>query len=924
MWRTRRPALRWVASIFNSSIRPSRTDRPRCPTSGQGRAIRSLPGRAALSAWPGRRPAWSPAVLRSSKCGIGAVRASTSTIVDPASGRSASFAVIPRGGNRFALRFYPPGVILIAPAYVTATVNAQGQFLTADLNDARLARFRFELVAPQAESLAVLETSASPTFRTFCADADLPATGTVTAQAALAAMAGPEAMALVLQKVGGLAIDKRLLAWPVDLDASQVAYEKKPLLAVSSADLRLKRPAGTAWNVAGAQLLVTGAEATLTWTDALTVTWHVEMEQGVEIRHGGTVPGARYSRSVSVPEYLVAVGVAEAEAGGLPIGKVLAVMLGSPGRAEQVMTNLPGALLLAEAPLWAVDPSSRVEIAAGPLGRIEAKSARLALRPPQEAALSLRVEGLSFALSDLVLHVEDARLVQEQVRLRGTAALASSVKLDAIIDLTEESAGLVLKLPQQASLADLSAVLPGAPDLGALSAPAGSLLSAMTLSEPGVYLKQASAGSNNYTIASAFVTAAFDGWKSLLPSSITPPAKTSVFLEVIRPLSASRRVGLTALFELSAGGKPLAVTLSATPLPYPGDSAYSVEVASDFSAPANLAEVLGALSLSERLASAIAATPVLGSVLSNAWLDQASFTLETGAFSEFSLGLLCDTVTLVPGLLELQGVRLDLDYFNQGWSARASASLDLAGAGVSFDVSASLPTPATPGFVAFANPQDLTIAGFLTAIGLPDPSDTPVIGTLTSLAIREAELALAYPPAPGGTGSLAVTGGRVVAVVEDLQVGPLHLSAIVLEVSHTTAAGADEANPPGTGFSLQARLGRDGAVLAALEYEKAGKTLTGSLNAETAATAGDLLAEILPAGALLDALRSVVGALALKEASIELACDPDPRLTRFTIELASGASLDVTALAVTGLALDSERITPAGEDFKTTLKGAVA
>src|SRR6266545_2986249 len=346
MWRTRRPALRWVASIFNSSIRPSRTDRPRCPTSGQGRAIRSLPGRAALSAWPGRRPAWSPAVLRSSKCGIGAVRASTSTIVDPASGRSASFAVIPRGGNRFALRFYPPGVILIAPAYVTATVNAQGQFLTADLNDARLARFRFELVAPQAESLAVLETSASPTFRPFCADADLPATGTVTAQAALAAMAGPEAMALVLQKVGGLAIDKRLLAWPVDLDASQVAYEKKPLLAVSSADLRLKRPAGTAWNVAGAQLLVTGAEATLTWTDALTVTWHVEMEQGVEIRHGGTVPGARYSRSVSVPEYLVAVGVAEAEAGGLPIGKVLAVMLGSPGRAEQVMTNLPGALLL--------------------------------------------------------------------------------------------------------------------------------------------------------------------------------------------------------------------------------------------------------------------------------------------------------------------------------------------------------------------------------------------------------------------------------------------------------------------------------------------------------------------------------------------------------------------------------------------------
>lgn len=851
-------------------------------------------------------------------------------IVDRTSRRSAFFAVLPTSTGRFVLGLYPFSVLSVAPnLYVTATADGEGSFVTTDPNDARIAQFSFEPVAPQTGSLAAFETSAdgaSPLpFRTFCADAGLPAAGTVTAQAALAAMAGPEAMTLVLQKVGGLAIDKRLLAWPVDRDASQVAYDKRPLLAVSSADLRLKPPAGTVVNVAGAPLLVTGAEVTLTWTEALTVAWHVETEQGIELKHGGTVPGASYSRSVSVPEYLVAVGIAEAEAGSLPIGKVLVVMLGSPGRAEQVMTNLPGALLLAEAPLWAIDPSSRVEIAAGPLGRIEVKSARLGLRPPQGAALSLSVEGLSFALSDLVLNVEDARLVGEQVRLSGTATLANSVKLDAAIDLTKESAGLVLKLPKQASLADLSAVLPGAPDLGALSAPAGSLLSAMTLSEPGVYLEQASAGSNNYTIASAFVTAAFDGWKSLLPPSITPPAKTSVFLEVIRPLSDSRRVGLTALFELSAGGKPLAVTLSATPLPYPGEYAWAFEVASDLSAPANLAEVLGALSLNERLASAIAATPVLGSVLGNAWLDQASFTLEAGAFSEFSLGLLCDRVTLVPDLLELQGVRLDVGYVSQGWSARASASLDLALAGASFDVSASLPTPGAPGFVAFANPQELTIAGFLEAVKLPvPPADLPVIGALTRLAIREAEVALAYPPAPGGERRIAVTGGRVVTVMEELQVGPLHLSAIVLEVSYTTAAGADESDPQGTGFSLQARLGRDGAVLAALEYDKAGKTLSGSLNAEAAATVGDLLAAILPAGVVLDALRSVVGALALKEASVVLACASEPRLTRFTVELASGASLDVAALAVTGLALASERITPAGEDFKTTLKGAVA
>lgn len=280
------------------------------------------------------------------RIGFGDVR-----IVDPHGGTSCCVALVPhtdqQGQTGYALALYALSVDGVTVAgYVAATRDDKGRYLTDTLADAPAFSFTpkqaFTLAVPARKSIALVGAPASRSFQAFCADMRLATTPPPASAAALAAMIGPEALAGLQTQIGA-SLDQQFLSWPVDLGAgSTVAYDKGPPLAVRAASLMLTPPSDAKIEIAGRDVPVTGASLALQWGKTLDVSLRWRLAEGFTLSHDGKLMAARYS--MSVPDYLMAMGVSAADAAVMPVGKVLAVMLGQ-GPAEQALRNLPPTLL---------------------------------------------------------------------------------------------------------------------------------------------------------------------------------------------------------------------------------------------------------------------------------------------------------------------------------------------------------------------------------------------------------------------------------------------------------------------------------------------------------------------------------------------------------------------------------------------------
>ncbi len=722
---------------------------------------------------------------------------------------------------------------------------------------------------------------------------------------------------------------ERVLGWSADLDHSTVEYtldEHGPLVSEASVAIVLGTP--LTFMVEDQQETIASATATLTrdaTTEALTLTASVTTTTGVVVNEQAKL--AEPSRSRPLDQYLDDVAMDPASRPNLTLGTLLSALVGAEANAEEMLMRAPSFIAKAGIAEWLLDhASSEVETQKTLSGEVEVLAARIVAQTP--SGIAGTVEGLVLAISDVALTVTDARLPSMEATLEASAA-RGQFTLEASSVLSDEDCPLELSLPGAATLAQLVALLPGSPNLGALMVPlANQTLSALSFSSPGIVLRQPGPGAEPYELAEVYGTVSFSGWQSVLPTGWPAPSSTSMTVRVLSPLDAeARQLALAVAFEMPVGAKTLTAELSGEPLPEsPPVWAYTLSVYSDPTVePCTASEVLSAVGLGGPLQSLSSTLPTVGEVSSKLALGELTAMLEVPATGASTIGSLTVGLAMlegweiVPKLLKLGAVQVEATYEDGAWSGEASADAVLGGA---YPVSGEivLPTPTSAGAISFssANP-DLTIAKLIEVCGLGDLSQVPVLGTLLSVAVTDVELQLVYQT--GATQPSLAAVGFSLAAGEKL-LGWLQLSSLSLEVERRLL-GQGGKPEPSTSFWLEAQWGT--TILASLLYDSAKAELGGRLRMTGPETLADLLSKLLGT-TIANALLPLIGQFAVRDGSLTLSTADFSPLS-FSLRLDTSAALKLGTATIAELSVQyaaAKGKEPASYRLLGTLSGSGA
>ncbi len=798
------------------------------------------------------------------------------------------------------------------PSYVCT--DASQKYLTTDFKSPALAIFSIVKVTAldarrplglqsTAPRGAQVEVATPVTLRAFCQAVGVPTAQPLSCLQVLPQLVGPVAADTLIGELA-LHVIERVLGWSADLDRSTVEYtldEYGPLLSAASIAIELGVP--LTFTVEDQQETIASATVTIARdaTEALTMSASVTTTTGIVV--GERAQMAEPTRTRPLDQYLHEVAMDPASWSNLTLGTLLSAFVGAQANAEDLLLRAPSFIAGAGIAEWLLDhAASQVQTQRTASGDTEIVSARIVAQTP--SPIHATIEGFTLAISKVVLSVADARLPGMEVALQASATVAS-MTLAASAPLTRESCTLELSLPGSANLTSLLALLPGSPDLGALVVPlANSSLSALSLSSPGIVLRQPGPGAEPYELVEVYGTVSFSGWQRILPSGWPAPSASSLNVRILNPLdSAQRQLALAVEFEFAIGQKTLTAELSAEPL---ADStqvwSYTLSAYSDPAVePCTITELLGAVGLGGPLQSLNATLPALGEVSSKLALGELTLALELapGAatiISSFAVGLvLLEGWEILPGILTLGAVQVDLSYEGDAWEGGANADAVLGGL---YPVSAEieLPTSTAPGAVSFSSASpELTIVKLIQLCGLGDLSQVPVLGTLLSIAVSEVELQLVYPT--GSTQPALAAVAFSLAAGEQL-LGWLQLSALSLAVERRLLDAAGKP-APSTSFWLEAQW--DTTKVVSLSYDTVNAELKGQLRMTGPETIAELLSKLL-GSTVANALLPLIGQFKVRDGSIALH-STDFSLISCAIRLDTSAVLEIGSATVSELSV---------------------
>jgi hypothetical protein len=809
------------------------------------------------------------------------------------------------------------------------TKGANGQVLTPNPNDPDIALFTFfgvNTMLAQAFITTAVAESSSPTpllnvpgesLRAYCIANGVPVDPVPTAMTALGQLVGPDNLSALLQQLS-LQVDMMVLSWSIDLDQSTVITTTGvPDQPISDAMLVIVPPPSATIIIGGESLSVSSANITITWAQNLTVNLSVDTVKGVHFDQHGTVQSPVYSTDLD--GYLHAVGIDPAQMAGISVGKLLTCILDSQSLTAQLLLQLPSMLNLGIGstiglPSWMLDHAASTLITYTTItGALAVESASLILVPPS-TTLVLSMAGLSLSLSSPVVRLTNAGLPNMSLVLEASVQINNST-LAASLDTSAAGRIFRLSLPGSASLTDLMNILPGVTGLGGVIVPFGdSPLSLLSFSNPGITLSQTVAGDDSYQLQSVFGSIMLSDWSGILPAGF-PAITESVFaIEVFDPTDAVRRtVQVDISFKLAAGdaesGKIMDAQLSAIPLVSSADYAYCLSLSSDPAGPlCTITDVLGALSLGTINSSLVSSIPLVGGLLNKLSLVDASATLVPGdgntgsTVSELSLHLTVpDDGTgwaIIPGIISLQCANLKLDYFYSSWTGTVSANL-LLGTYI-FICEMALPTESTPGALSFENIDSLTAGQFLQSLlGLPDFAGVPVVASLLSIVIDKAEVEFAYPN-NGQPGNLSINQAAVELSTDTLEIGPLTLSAVAVDITYTIWE-PDSTLPVAPYATIEAEA-YWGTSVVTVNYDGSLNLLIAGVRTTSNETITQFLSQ-LTGITVPQALLPMVGQLTLDNASLTLST-ADNSLQAFTILLIASQSMEAGSLTLSSLSVD--------------------
>ena len=458
------------------------------------------------------------------------------------------FTLVAAGARgQFLLRVLPPTFV---PARYVST-DATRDFQTTDPSAA--AAFAIVRVAAGAAGLPVLVPArrrrvvaaqlavgsgdGPVTLRAFLQTLGEPVDQALPVDAVLPQLVGPDNAAALAEGIT-LHVAERVLGWNADLDASTVtASEDEHGPLVIAAEIAIQMGTPVTFTIDDQQETIASASATL----ALSVDGPLTLEAALEtiggIRVADDASVASPSRARPLDQYLHGLGVDPASTANVTLGTLLTAIVGAQTIAERLLMRAPSFIASAGIAQWLLDhTASAVEVDVNVAGDSEVRTARIATQTP--AGIQATIEGLALSITDVAIAVADARLPTMEVVLEATATIGTT-QLAARATLTDERPALDLSLPEGATLADLVALLPGAPALGGLTVPvAGAALSGLSFRAPGIVLAQPVGGGDAYELAEVHGTIAYDGWASILPAGWPAPLSSTLGVRVLSPLDA--------------------------------------------------------------------------------------------------------------------------------------------------------------------------------------------------------------------------------------------------------------------------------------------------------------------------------------------------------------------------------------------------
>ncbi len=787
-----------------------------------------------------------------------------------------------------ALRWQPLGGV---PSYVS---KLGPSYTTTDVDEPGLALFDFTLAeAAPARHDASDGAQRTVSLRAFCAAVGVPTDPPPSCTALLPQLVGPQDGAALAAEITLPAI-ARALGWEADLDASTVTYaedERGPL--VSAADVAIRLGAQRTVTIDERTVEIEQAAATLVreLPDALALTGSLTATDDVGVSQTAAVE--QPTRTRTLDQYLFDVGMDPAQRPLVTSGTLLSALVGAQPIAEQLLLRAPSFVVAAGIAEWLPDhAATQLETQRTTSGETEVLSARVVLQTP--AGIATEVEGMAVEVADVALTVRDARLPTMEVALEAVATVARGPPLALTASLTQDDASLELAFPKGAALADLVAVLPGTPDLGALAVPSAAVpLSGLQLSAPSIVVRQPSVGAGPYALAEATGTVAFDEWRRALPAGWVPLGDGTATVRVLSPLDDEHRaLGLDAAFDVAAGTTTLAAVLSAGPLPgaEPAWAWTASAIADPAADPCEALAALDALGLAGPRATLLTTLPALAAALPQQAVEALTVEfdlLDDGTPSPVTaidLGLVqLAGWDLLPGIASLGPAQVALRSTGGTWSGQLEAELTLAdGPGAIADV--TLPTPALPGMLAFGNgAPELTLGALAALCGLGDLGALPLVAALIDVEVDEVKLQLAYP-------SSAIAAAQVTVHVDQQQLGVLALDGVTFAIQ-PVLLGAD--GTP-TGLWLEGRW--DGALVATVVWEATvPELLAGRLRPIAPAPIGELLGRLLGEAAQ-STLLPAVAPLLFADGTFELGV-ADHALSAFALRLAEDASLPIASAA---------------------------
>ena len=789
------------------------------------------------------------------------------------------------------------------PFQADSYVSAVAPFVTTDVDAA--ATFTFTRVVPRGvaaqparrRAVATLPGDTPQTLRGFLTQIGAPLGSPWTVTALLPALVGRAATATLTEQIT-LAAIKHVLGWHAKLDESQVTWVEDghgPL--VRGAHLALELGTPQTITIDDQAEAIASGEAILTFAGNGPLTFEVAILTASGIRLADDASVAAPTRSRPLDQYLHDLGADPAKWAQITLGTLLSAMVGAQPIAERLLLRAPSFIAAAGIAQWRLDHElSEVAVDVNLAGDSEVARARIVATTP--AGIERTIEGVHIGIAQVAITIRDARLPAMEVVLEATATIGT-VQLSARSVLSDEGGTLELALPDGATLADLGALLPGSPQLGALSVPvAARALSELAFSDPSIVIRQPATGAGAYELAEVRGTVTFTGWAKLLPTGWPAPAATSLTVRVLRPLDAAhRQVALDAVFAFQIGSKSFEAELSATPLPESQPVwSYALRLRGDpTTQPATVAEILGAVGLSGPLATLGSTLPAIGGAASK--IAVASLVLglsvpPTGptTWDELDLELvLADGWPLIAGVIDLSAAAIRLRYDGE-WSGDVRAAA-LLGGQHEVTASAQLPTATAPGALSVQSTAGLTLLIAAQIAGLGDLSTLPVAGTLLAVEIASAELSLDYEQ---GHTVPSIAAATIELHAGDRVLGALSMSALAVEVTRVLhGEGA-----PATRLSIEAEWEH---AIASLIYDSTTGELAADLRMVGEATIASMLSALLGT-TVPNALLPFVGSFKVRDGSLRLD-GADLSLLGFDIRLDPSASLHVGPAAVSDLSI---------------------